>query len=74
MLNNAPLALISLAVGYKVFIEASKENAANRRSFGRIIGIFIMTVSFVICVAPLLKGACSSAGSCPMMSKICPMR
>ncbi len=75
MLNHAPLALISLAIGYKVFIDASKENVTKRRSFGRILGIFIMTFSFMICVAPLLKGACYSAGkNCAFMEKICPTR
>ncbi len=73
MHSNVPLTLIALAVGYKVFADASKESSPNRRSFGRIVGIFVMTVSFLVCVAPILKAACSSAGmsGCALMPKVC---
>ena len=46
------LLLIALAFGYKVFSEASGNGKKSLKQLGRIIGIYIMAVSFLgsLCV------------------------
>ena len=46
------LLLIALALGYKVFSEASGNGKKSLKQLGRIIGIYIMAVSFLgsLCV------------------------
>ena len=68
------IALIALALGYKVFVDAQKEKSGLKR-LGEIIGAVVMIAAFV-CV---LHGAAKCRGSlgCSMASKTatagCPM-
>ncbi len=63
--------LIALAVGYKVFVDASKEKK-DVKVLGRAIGIFIMVVAFLLSLCGAMKYAYKSG--CPIMSKFsCPM-
>ena len=72
-----PLALISLAVGFKVFVEATKETNSGHRTFGRILALYIMILSFALSAAPLCKAHCRNMGAnggCPILSKMCLMK
>ena len=71
------LNLIALAVGYKVFVEATKEKK-DLKTLGRAIGIFIMMVVFLTSAMALVKYSqayCqykSRFGCLPILSKLCP--
>ncbi len=69
------LALIALSFGYKTFLEATDVKSDRRRAFGRIVGIYIMCVSFAVSVDYLAKMAkCGPAsGKCSILSKMCPV-
>ena len=68
---SVALALIALAVGYKVFVDASKEKK-DVKFLGQAIGIFIMVAALLSTVYGAMK--CAYKSGCPMMSKFsCPM-
>lgn len=70
------LSLIALGFGYKTFVEATDVKNDGRRAFGRIVGIYIMCVSFAVSVGAIAKMAnCGPAagGKC-IISKICPVK
>lgn len=56
--------LIALAVGYKVFADATKERK-ELKGGGRLVGIFIMTLALAVTVCTLVKWA----NKCQMDSK-----
>ncbi len=70
------LSLIALGFGYKTFLDASDVKNDARRSFGRIVGIYIMCVAFAVSAGSILKMAkCGPAsGKCSVMSKLCPVK
>jgi len=68
---SVALSLIALAVGYKVFVDASKEKK-DVKIFGRAVGIFIIVVAFLLSLCGAIKYAYKSG--CPMISKYsCPI-
>ena len=64
------LSLIALALGYQVFLAASKEKEG-LKSLGRVVGAFVMIAAFLGIVCGAMK--CSYMGKCFMMSKGCPL-
>lgn len=66
------LCLIALALGYKVFLDASKEKEG-LKLLGQIIGIVVMALALVSAVCASLK--CMTKAGCPMVSKAynCPV-
>lgn len=70
------LALIALSFGYKTFLEATDVKNDSRRAFGRIVGIYIMCVSFAVSVGYIAKMVKSgpAVGKCSIMSKMCPVK
>lgn len=71
------LSLIALGFGYKTFLDASEIKPIERRSFGRIVGIYIMSVAFAYSVGAIAKMAveCGPAsGKCNMISKLCSVK
>lgn len=72
------LNLIALALGYFVFLEATKEKK-DTKTVGRLIGVFIMTAALgtlLIAFAETSVGNCmKKAGfKCPIPSKYCLLR
>ena len=71
------LNLIALALGYKVFVEATREKK-DLKTLGRAVGIFIMIIAFTMTtfsVVKLSKAWCASKSKsgCPFRSfKFCP--
>lgn len=68
------LNLIALALGYAVFLQATKEkNAA--KTVGRLIGVFIISASLgaiLISFAEWSIANClKKSGHCPMTAKLC---
>jgi hypothetical protein len=67
------LSLIALALGYKVFVDAS-HNTNAYRVLGRAIGIYVMILAFAVSAYSLMKFSCRAAGlSCPV-AKMCPIK
>ncbi|OGW83274.1 MAG: hypothetical protein A3C47_02750 [Omnitrophica bacterium RIFCSPHIGHO2_02_FULL_51_18] len=76
--------LIALSLGYKVFLDATKEKGSTR-SFGRILGTLVIIIALCGTVCGILYKVCSYSGKadCKLMSKcahvgsmmssICPM-
>ena len=76
--------LIALALGYMVFIAATKEKG-QARSFGRILGAFVIIAAFcgTICGVIHKSGAYGTKTGCELMAKcgsggmmkssVCPM-
>ncbi len=68
---SVALALIALALGYKTFVDASKEKKVVK-VLGRAIGIFIMVIASLLSLCGAMKYAYKSG--CPIMSKFsCPI-
>ena len=68
------LNLIALAMGYFVFIEATKQ-IGSAKTFGRAVGIFVITAALgtVLLAFAQWSGAnCLKKGGCPMSMKVCP--
>ncbi len=63
------LMLVALAVGYKVFVEASKEKNDGHRTLGRLIGIYVMIIAFALSMGSLLKYSCLGKAGGPMGAK-----
>lgn len=70
------LSLIALGYGFKVFIEASELKNDRRRSFGRIVGIYIMAVAFAASVGVVGRWAKTNCavGKSSIMGKFCGMQ
>ena len=71
------LSLIALALGYKIFIEATKEKGG-RKTLGRAIGIYVMLLGFLASVFWIAKYSnyyrCKmQGGRCPIMA-MCPVK
>jgi len=69
------LNLIALALGYLVFLEATKEKK-DTKTVGRLIGVFIMTAALgtiLIAFAESSATNCIKKGgfNCPILSKHC---
>ncbi|MBI1977675.1 MAG: hypothetical protein HYS55_02870 [Candidatus Omnitrophica bacterium] len=66
---NAGLLLIALALGYKIFADASTSAKKSLKRLGRIVGVYIMVVSFVgtVCV---LNCVIQYGKSCPLPGKM----
>ncbi len=66
--------LVALALGYLVFLQANKEKT-NTRTFGRFIGVFIVSVSLgtaLISFAEWSMANCiKKSGQCPIAAKLC---
>lgn len=76
---SVALCLIALALGYKVFVDASKEKEGVKL-LGQAIGIFVMVAALLLALCGAMKCAYKSGYSmmskysCPMMAKSnCPM-
>lgn len=76
---SVALALIALALGYKVFVDASREKEG-LKILGQAIGILVMIGALLATVCATMKCAYKSGYSmmskysCPMMAKVnCPM-
>ncbi len=68
---SVALALIALALGYKVFVDASKEKEGIRL-LGQAIGILVMVGAILFAACATIK--CAYKSGCPTMSKSsCPM-
>ena len=72
------LNLIALAVGYFVFLEATKEKK-DTKTVGRLIGVFIMTAALgtiLIAFAESSASNCLKKGGakCRFVSKLCSFR
>ena len=70
------LNLIALAVGYLVFLEATKQKNSTK-TFGRIIGIFIITAALGMTLLTFLQRSsanCLKKSGCPMGMKVCPFK
>ena len=74
---SVAVCLIALALGYKVFADASKEKEGIRL-LGQIIGIVVMVLALISTACATMK--CAYKAGCPMMSKFrcsmsssCPM-
>ena len=81
MFIGGPIAwnLIALAVGYKIFVEATKEGKKAYKTLGRLIGIFIMLISSSAVAFTLLKYSLAncpvaSKAACPFISRMCPFK
>ena len=70
------LNLIALALGYFVFLEATKQkNSA--KTFGRMVGVFIITAALGIVFLTFAQWSaanCLKKGGCPMGMKVCPFK
>ena len=49
------LSLIALALGYRTFIDGSRETKGRYHSLGRMLGIYIMLISFSASAFTILK-------------------
>ena len=72
------LNLIALAVGYLVFLEATKEKK-DTKTVGRLIGVFVMTAALgtiLIAFAESSAANCLKRGGykCPLAFKLCSLR
>lgn len=70
------LSLIALALGYRIFMDGTRESVGRYRVMGRILGLYIMVISFTASGVSLMKycnyfsnGTLSGA-----FSKICPLK
>ena len=67
---SVAVCLIALALGYKVFVDASKEKEG-LKLLGQAIGIFVMVAALLASVCATMK--CAYKAGCPMTSKAsCP--
>ena len=66
---NIALDLIAVAVGYKVFADASKEKNGLKEG-GRLIGVFIITLALCVIAYTMIAAysLCSvmGGGACPL--------
>ena len=75
---SVALCLIALALGYKVFVDASKEKEGVR-ILGQAIGILVMVGALLVSVCAATKCVYKSGYSmmskysCPMVKANCPM-
>ena len=60
------IALVALALGYKVFADAYKEKEG-LRLLGQIVGVGVMVLALVSAVCSTMK--CMYQAGCPLMSK-----
>lgn len=72
MMHTLPFVLIALAVGYKVFADASREKQGAVRLLGLIVGTVILVISTlgIVCSAKrCMMANCKTGGMmCPMKS------
>ena len=71
------LLLLALGFGYKIFNEASGNAKKSIRQLGRIIGIYIMIVSFIGSLCALQWVIAANKANCPLTGgwkgmKMCP--
>jgi hypothetical protein len=64
------LSLIALALGYRIFMDATRENTARYRNLGRVLGLYIMLIAFTSSGVSLLK-YCNYFTDGKLASKIC---
>ena len=65
------LSLIALAMGYKVFADASKEKKERHMSLGRAIGLYIMLLAFASSFYSVIKYcAYFSTNNHPIMARM----
>ena len=67
--------LIALAVGYLVFLEATKQKNSTK-TFGRIVGVFVITASLGTILLALTQWSaanCMKKTGCPIGIKFCPL-
>ena len=68
------VSLIALVLGYKIYVDASKEKEG-LKFLGQSIGIFVMILAFAGTLCGISHKVCDmkSGYSSPMMQKSCPM-
>ena len=67
------LGLIALVLGYKVFVDASKEKEGVKL-LGQAIGIFVMIAAVLTIVCGTMKCLAKYGGGCPIAAKsYCPV-
>lgn len=71
MMLSISVLLIALAMGYKVFAEASKEKQGPVRLVGLIVGVVILASSALGLACYAMK---CGKGGCPMLSKMCSLK
>ena len=66
------VSLIALALGYKVFVDASR-GKEGVRLLGQVIGIFVMLVALLatICGIRSQMASCMEGSGCPMKARMC---
>jgi len=75
---HVALGLIALALGYLVFVNASKEKEGIKL-LGQVIGIVVMIAALLVMMCGVMKCAYKYGGGigCPMKSaqvaKVCPL-
>lgn len=65
------LLLISLAVGYKVYMDGNSQTKKKAKQLGRAIGVFIMilSVAATLCATASLIKKGGQYGYCPLQQK-----
>lgn len=69
------LNLIALAVGYFVFLEATKQSGSVK-TFGRMVGVLIVTTALGTTLLGFIQWSsanCMKKGGCPIGLKACPL-
>ena len=68
------LLLIALGFGFKIFAEASTNAKKSVKQLGRIVGVFIMLVSFLgtLCLIRYAVQYGKGGSLCPFSGKMCP--
>lgn len=70
------LNLIALAVGYLVFLEATKQSGSTK-TFGRMAAVFIITAALGTILLTFIQWSAANCmkkgGGCPIALKSCPL-
>lgn len=65
------VALIALSMGYRLFLDATREKKESHRTLGRIIAIYVMILAFSGSAWTVFKFSCARPGGahnvCPVM-------
>jgi cytochrome bd-type quinol oxidase subunit 2 len=70
------LALIAIVLGFKLFLDSTKEKQERYRTTGRVLGLYVVTISILMSFFWFAKFAnyCSwKYGNRPLMSALCPV-